>query len=75
MRADRVRAAWTTNFDAMIEDGVAQIFGTRRFGLAVVGYSGRDRSVIGFGHLAGAVLFPLGEVLADDLERAARCLA
>jgi hypothetical protein len=45
MRADRVRAAWTTNFDAMIEDGVAQIFGTRRFGLAVVGYSGRDRSV------------------------------
>jgi hypothetical protein len=131
MRADRVRAAWTTNFDAMIEDGVAQIFGTtsrltvatldatalasqamnegrwpllgklhgdfrsrrlknvpeelraqdaalrhglveccRRFGLAVVGYSGRDASVMdaltegvdgGRGYPAGLFWFHRGE--------------
>ena len=131
MRADRVRVTWTTNFDAMVEDAIAQIFGTtsrltvatldasavasqalnegrwpllgklhgdfrsrrlknvpeelraqdaalrqalvescRRFGLAVVGYSGRDASVIdalaeaidgGRGYPAGLFWFHRGE--------------
>lgn len=28
MKADRIRAAWTTNFDRLIEDAAAQVFGT-----------------------------------------------
>lgn len=146
MRADRVRATWTTNFDAMIEDGVAQIFGTtsrltvatldasalatqalnegrwpllgklhgdfrsrrlknvpeelraqdaalrealvescRRFGLALIGYSGRDASVMdalaeaidgGRGYPGGLFWFHRGETeplpAVVDLLNAAR---
>lgn len=131
MRADRVRMVWTPNFDPMIEDVVAQMFGTtgrlttatldapelalqamnearwpilgkvhgdfrsrrlknvseelrtqdatlrraliescRRLGLAVVGYSGRDQSIIdafteaidgGSGYPGGLYWFHRGE--------------
>lgn len=143
MQADKVRVVWTTNFDAMVEDAVAQVFKTtsklstatldspaiagqamnegrwpllgklhgdfrsqqlknipselraqeavlratliescRRFGLAVVGYSGRDVSVMesltealdnGKGYPQGLYWFQRGD--AAPLESVQRLLA